>query len=122
MAKEGTIEQKEFIYRFAQNYEFYIPEPKDNMRASDCLKKPHPVIAATAQLKRITDVSKFYRRLKAFLQHGIKIQSLENTAFERMECEECRQWLSAAVIVYAGNDSPAIKDKKITKLASMLTM
>ena len=65
---------------------------------------------------------KFYRRLKAFLQHGIQIQSLVGTAFENMECEECRQWLSAAVKVYAGTDSREIKDKKITKLALMLTM
>lgn len=122
MAQEGTIEQKDFIYKFAKNYEYYHPEPKDNMRAEDCWKRPNPVIAATAQLKRIKDVDKFYRRLKAFLQHGLKIQTLVDTAFERMECEECRQWLSAAVQVYAGTDSPEIKDKKITKLATMLTM
>ena len=91
MAQEGTIEQKDFIYKFAKNYEYYKPEPKDNMRAEDCWKRPNPVIAATAQLKRITDVDKFYRRLKAFLQHGLKIQTLVDTAFERMECEECRQ-------------------------------
>lgn len=122
MAQPGTIEQKDFILKFAQNYESYVPEPKDNMRAEDCWKRPNPVVAATAQLKRIGDINKFYRRLKAFLQHGLKIQSLENTAFANMECEECRQWLSAAVKVYETDDSPSIKDKKITKLASMLTM
>lgn len=121
MAVEGTIEQKDFILEFAKRYEHYIPESKDNMRASDCRYKKNPVIAATAQLKRITDRDKFYRRLKAFLQHGIKIQSLVGTAFEKMECEECRLWLSAAVKVYEGTDSMEIKDKKITKLAVMLT-
>ena len=48
----GTIEQKDFIMAFATKYERYIPESKDDMRASDCLKKKNPVIAATAQLKR----------------------------------------------------------------------
>ena len=71
----GTLEQKDFIMAFATKYERYIPEAKDDMRASDCLKKKNPVVAATAQLKRITDRDKFYRRLKAFLQHGIKIQA-----------------------------------------------
>lgn len=118
----GTIEQKDFIMAFATKYERYIPESKDDMRASDCLKKKNPVIAATAQLKRITDRDKFYRRLKAFLQHGIKIQSLENTAFEYMDCDECREWLSSAIQVYAGDDTKERKDNKITKLALMFTM
>ena len=122
MATEGTIEQKDFIMEFAKRYEFYTPDSTDNMRASDCLKKKNPVVAATAQLKRIGYRDKFYRRLKAFLQHGIQIQTLVGTAFENMECEECRQWLSATVKVYAGTDSREIKDKKITKLALMLTM
>lgn len=118
----GTIEQKDFIYQFAKNYEHYVPEPKDNMRAAGCMSKNDPVRHATNQLKKITDVNKFYRRLKAFLQHGIKICSLNDTYFENMECDELRQWLAAAVKVYEGTDSKEIKDKKITKLASMLTM
>lgn len=119
---EGTIAQKDFIYKFAKNYEWYTPEPKDNMRAEGCLTKNDPVRHATNQLKKITDRDKFYRRLKAFLQHGIKICSVADTAFENMECDELRMWLSAAVQVYSTTDSKEIKDKKITKLASMLTM
>lgn len=122
MAEELTDEQKDFIYQFAKNYETYIPEPKDNMRAEDCYKHPDPVKHATSQLKRIGNVDKFYRRLKAFLQHGIKIVSVKDTYFEDMDSELLRDWMASAVKIYAGNDSPMVKDKKITKLAGILTM
>ena len=101
-------EQMEFLYEFAKNYQHYVPDAKDNMRASDCLKKPNTLRAAQAQLKLIRDRSKFYRRLKAFLQHGIKIYSFEGTQL--------------AVDVYAGSSAQSVKDQEITKLAGAITM
>jgi len=115
-------DQMEFLYEFAKNYQHYVPDSKDNMRASDCLNKPNPVRAAQAQLKRIEYRDKFYRRLKAFLQHGIKIYSFEGTQWEELECDELRQWLKMAVDVYAGPSSAATKDMEITKLAGAITM
>ena len=77
MARQYTHEDKmDFLFKFAKNYESYTPDSKDIMRAETCTTRPNPVKAAQAQLKRIEDVDKFYRRLKAFLQHGIKINSL----------------------------------------------
>ena len=115
-------EQMEFLYEFAKNYQHYVPDSKDNMRASDCLKKPNTLRAAQAQLKLIRDRSKFYRRLKAFLQHGIKIYSFDGTQWEELECDELRQWLKLAVDVYAGTSSQSVKDQEITKLAGAITM
>lgn len=122
MAKYTHDDQMDFLYEFAKNYQHYVPDGKDNMRASDCLKKPNPVRAAQAQLKRIEYRDKFYRRLKAFLQHGIKIYSFEGTQWEELECDELRQWLKMAVDVYAGLSSAATKDMEITKLAGAITM
>ena len=121
MANYTHDEKMDFLYEFAKNYQLYTPDRKDNMRASDCLKKPNPVRAAQAQLKRIEYCDKFYRRLKAFLQHGIKIYSFEGTQWENLESYELTQWLKQAVEIYAGNNSMSIKDKEITKLAEALT-
>lgn len=41
-------DQMEFLYEFAKNYQHYVPDSKDNMRASDCLKKPNTLRAAQA--------------------------------------------------------------------------
>ena len=79
-------------------------------------------VPAQAQLKLIRDRSKFYRRLKAFLQHGIKIYSFEGTQWEELECDELRQWLKLAVDVYAGSSAQSVKDQEITKLAGAITM
>lgn len=122
MAKYTHDDQMEFLYEFAKNYQHYVPDSKDNMRASDCLKKPNTLRAAQAQLKLIRDRSKFYRRLKAFLQHGIKIYSFEGTQWEELECDELRQWLKLAVDVYAGSSAQSVKDQEITKLAGAITM
>jgi hypothetical protein len=121
MAEYTHDEKMDFLYEFAKRYQSYWPDAKDNMRASDCLKRPNPVRAAQAQLKRIEDRDKFYRRLKAFLQHGIKIYSFENTQWEKLESYELTQWLKQAVDIYAGHNSMSIKDKEITKLAEALT-
>ena len=122
MAEYTHDEKMDFLYEFAKNYQRYTPDGKDNMRASDCLKKPNPVRAAQAQLKRIEYRDKFYRRLKAFLRHGIKIYSFEGTQWEKLESDELRQWLKLAVDVYAGKSSMSVKDQEITKLAGALTM
>lgn len=115
-------EQMEFLYEFAKNYQHYVPDSKDNMRASDCLKKSNTLRTAQAQLKLIRDRSKFYRRLKAFLQHGIKIYSFEGTQWEELESDELRQWLKLAVDVYEGSSAQSVKDQEITKLAGAITM
>lgn len=52
----------------------------------------------------------------------LRFSHLKNTAFEYMDCDECREWLSSAIQVYAGDDTKERKDKKITKLALMFTM
>ena len=123
MARQYTHEDKmDFLFEFAKNYESYVPDGKDTMRAEDCTKKPNPVRAAQAQLKRIEYRDKFYRRLKAFLQHGIKIYSFEGTQWEELECDELRQWLKMAVDVYAGSSAQSVKDQEITKLAGAITM
>lgn len=122
MARYTHEDKMEFLFEFAKNYEAYVPDAKDNMRASDCLKKPNTLRAAQAQLKLIRDRSKFYRRLKAFLQHGIKIYSFEGTQWEELECDELRQWLNMAIDVYAGDSPRNVKDKEITKLAEAITM
>jgi hypothetical protein len=122
MSQYSHDEQMEFLYEFAKNYQHYVPDAKDNMRASDCLKKPNTLRAAQAQLKLIRDRSKFYRRLKAFLQHGIKIYSFEGTQWEELESDELRQWLKLAVDVYAGSNAQSVKDQEITKLAGAITM
>ena len=121
--EEYTHDEKmDFLYEFAKNYERYVPEPKDNMRASDCLKKPNPIRAAQAQLKRIEYRDKFYRRLKAFLQHGLKIYTFEGPQWEKLESDELHMWLKMAIDVYAGTHAPHLKDKEITKLAGAITM
>lgn len=123
MARQYTHEDKmDFLFKFAKNYESYTPDSKDIMRAETCTTKPNPVKAAQAQLKRIEDVSKFYRRLKAFLQHGIKINSFEGSMWEDLQSPELRKWLDEAIDVYAEDKPRSIKDKEITRLAEALTM
>lgn len=115
-------DKMDFLYKFAKNYERYTPESKDNMRAETCTTRPNPVKAAQAQLKRIEDVDKFYRRLKAFLQHGIKINSFEGSMWEELQSPELRKWLDEAIDVYAEDKPLSLKDKEITRLAEALTM
>jgi hypothetical protein len=122
MAQYSHDEQMEFLYEFAKNYQHYVPDSKDNMRAETCTTKPNPVKAAQAQLKRIEYRDKFYRRLKAFLQHGIKINSFDGTMWSELESDELRQWLNMAIDVYAGDSPRNVKDKEITKLAEAITM
>lgn len=122
MARYTHEDKMEFLFEFAKNYESYVPNGKDNMRAETCTTKPNPVKAAQAQLKRIEYRDKFYRRLKAFLQHGIKINSFDGTMWSELESDELRQWLNMAIDVYAGDSPRNVKDKEITKLAEAITM
>ena len=52
MAKYTHDDQMDFLYEFAKNYQHYVPDSKDNMRASDCLKKPNPV-SRDAETRRL---------------------------------------------------------------------
>lgn len=122
MARYTHEDKMDFLFTFAKNYESYVPDSKDNMRAETCTTKPNPVKAAQAQLKRIEYRDKFYRRLKAFLQHGIKINSFDGTMWSELESDELRQWLNMAIDVYAGDSPRNVKDKEITKLAEAITM
>lgn len=122
MARYTHEDKMEFLFEFAKNYESYVPDSKDNMRAETCTTKPNPVKAAQAQLKRIEYRDKFYRRLKAFLQHGIKINSFDGTMWSELESDELRQWLNMAIDVYSGDSPRNVKDKEITKLAEAITM
>lgn len=121
MANYTHDEKMDFLFAFAKRYENYVPETKDIMRAETCTHKPNPVRAAQAQLKRIEDRDKFYRRLKAFLQHGIQIYTFEGTQWEKLESDELHDWLKLAIGVYASNQSMEFKNKEITKLANALT-
>lgn len=111
-------EKKDFLLRFAEHYENVYPEGKDIMRAETCKS----LNMAYKQLKTIRDIPKFYRRLKAFLKYGFEITSLKGTAFENMECEATTKWLEACVKIYKESGNNSMADKKITRLATILSL
>lgn len=99
-------------------YKHYEPDFKDIMRGETCKSDK----AAVAQLKRIEDRSKFWRRLKSLLQHKFVITSLKGTAYENINTDLAEKWLTKASAIYQNkNDEPMdVLDNKVDKLAKII--
>lgn len=109
--------QREFLVNFVKKFSTTIPESKDYMRARTC----GSVQKAKSQLKRITDISKFYRRLKAFMEAGIKIHDIKDTAFNEMNSEYFENWLEYCTSIMADKSIPENKKNTIiNEMAEML--
>lgn len=116
--EEKKLFKKYFLRNLATNYIEHEPEAKDTMRAETCKSDK----AAYAMMRKIQDHHKFYRRLRALLSHGFKIESLEGTAFGFANSEKAELWLKKAVDIYSKRDMETITtlDTKVSKLAQIL--
>lgn len=114
--------QKRFLVDFAKRYDNHTPDSKDELRADTCVTKKDPVRAAKNQLKAICDTDKFYRRLKAFLRHGIQVHDVKDTKFDAMNSTAFEKWLAFCLKVYSTNDTLAVKEAKIQKAAKIFAL
>lgn len=114
--------QKRFLVDFAKRYDNHTPDAKDELRADTCVTKKDPVRAAKNQLKAICDTDKFYRRLKAFLQHGIQVHDVKDTQFDTMNSTAFEKWLAFCLKVYSTNDTLTVKEEKIQKAAQIFAL
>ena len=99
-------------------YNYYEPDFKDIMRGETCKSDK----AAVAQLKRIEDRQKFWRRLKSLLQHKFVITSLKGTAYENINTDLSEKWLTKASAIYQNknDESMDVLDNKVDKLAKII--
>lgn len=114
--------QKRFLVDFAKRYDNHTPDAKDELRADTCVTKKDPVRAAKNQLKAICDTDKFYRRLKAFLRHGIQVHDVKDTQFDTMNSTAFEKWLAFCLKVYSTNDTLTVKEEKIQKAAQIFAL
>ena len=114
--------QKRFLVDFAKRYDNHTPDAKDELRADTCVTKKDPVRAAKNQLKAICDTDKFYRRLKAFLRHGIQVHDVKDTQFDAMNSTAFEKWLAFCLKIYSTNDTLAVKEAKIQKAAQIFAL
>ena len=114
--------QKRFLVDFAKRYDNHTPDAKDELRADTCVTKKDPVRAAKNQLKAICDTDKFYRRLKAFLRHGIQVHDIKDTQFDAMNSTAFEKWLAFCLKIYSTNDTLDIKEAKIQKAAQIFAL
>ena len=114
--------QKRFLVDFAKRYDNHTPDAKDELRADTCVTKKDPVRAANNQLKAICDTNKFYRRLKAFLRHGIQVHDVKDTQFDAMNSTAFEKWLAFCLKVYSTNDTLDVKEAKIQKAAQIFAL
>lgn len=114
--------QKRFLIDFAKRYDNHTPVSKDELRADTCVTKKDPVRAAKNQLKAICDSDKFYRRLKAFLRHGIQVHDVKDTQFDAMNSTAFEKWLAFCLKIYGTNDTLAVKEAKIQKAAKIFAL
>lgn len=114
--------QKRFLVDFAKRYDNHTPDSKDELRADTCVTKKDPVRAAKNQLKAICDTDKFYRRLKAFLRHGIQVHDVKDTQFDAMNSTAFEKWLAFYLKVYSTNDTLTVKEEKIQKAAKIFAL
>ena len=114
--------QKQFLKDFAKRYQSHHPDSKDELRASTCVTKKDPERAAKNQLKAICDNDKFYRRLKAFLRHGIVVHDILGTQFDTMNSKPFEKWLAHCCKIYAGPETLDVKEQKIQKAADILSI
>lgn len=109
--------RREFLIGFVKRFSHVCPEAKDYHRAETC----GSVAKAKSQLKRITDISKFYRRLKAFMEKGILIHDIKDTAFDEMNSEYFENWLKYCTSIMADKTIPSNKKNSlINEMAEML--
>ena len=114
--------QKRFLVDFAKRYDNHTPDAKDELRADRCVTKKDPVRAAKNQLKAICDTDKFYRRLKAFLRHGIQVHDVKDTKFDAMNSTVFEKWLAFCLKIYSTNDTLTVKEAKIQKAAQIFAL
>lgn len=114
--------QKRFLVDFAKRYDNHTPDSKDELRADTCVTKKDPVRAAKNQLKAICDTDKFYRRLKAFLRHGIQVHDVKDTQFDAMNSTAFEKWLAFCLKIYGTNDTLDVKEAKIQKTAQIFAL
>ena len=114
--------QKRFLVDFAKRYDNHAPDPKDELRADTCVTKKDPVRAAKNQLKAICNTDKFYRRLKAFLRHGIQVHDVKDTKFDAMNSTAFEKWLAFCLKIYSTNDTLDVKEAKIQKAAQIFAL
>ena len=114
--------QKRFLVDFAKRYDNHTPDAKDELRADTCVTKKDPLRAAKNQLKAICDTDKFYRRLKAFLQHGIQVHDVKDTQFDAMNSTAFEKWLAFCLKIYSTNDTLDVKEAKIQKAAQIFAL
>lgn len=114
--------QKRFLVDFAKRYDNHTPDAKDELRADTCVTKKDPVRAAKNQLKAICDTDKFYRRLKAFLRHGIQVHDVKDTQFDAMNSTAFEKWLAFCLKIYSTNDTLDVKEAKIQKAAQIFAL
>lgn len=114
--------QKRFLVDFAKRYDNHTPDSKDELRANTCVTKKDPVRAAKNQLKAICDTDKFYRRLKAFLRHGIQVHDVKDTQFDAMNSTAFEKWLAFCLKIYSTNDTLTVKETKIQKAAKIFAL
>ena len=114
--------QKRFLVDFAKRYDNHTPDSKDELRADTCVTKKDPVRAAKNQLKAICDTDKFYRRLKAFLRHGIQVHDVKDTQFDAMNSTAFEKWLAFCLKIYGTNDTLTVKEAKIQKAAQIFAL
>ena len=114
--------QKRFLVDFAKRYDNHTPDSKDELRADACVTKKDPVRSAKNQLKAICDTDKFYRRLKAFLRHGIQVHDVKDTQFDAMNSTAFEKWLAFCLKIYSTNDTLDVKEAKIQKAAQIFAL
>ena len=114
--------QKRFLVDFAKRYDNHTPNSKDELRSDTCVTKKDPVRAAKNQLKAICDTDKFYRRLKAFLRHGIQVHDVKDTQFDAMNSTAFEKWLAFCLKIYSTNDTLDVKEAKIQKAAQIFAL
>lgn len=110
--------KKEIFACMIKTYKNHKPDGKDIMRGETCKSDK----AAVAQLKRIEDTDKFWRRLKSLLQHKFKVTSLIGTAYEHINTDIAEKWLTKASDIYQNkmNEDMDVLDMKVEKLAKIL--
>lgn len=110
--------KKYLFINMIELYNYYEPDFKDIMRGETCKSDK----AAIAQLKRIEDRQKFWRRLKSLLQHKFVITSLKGTAYENINTDLAEKWLTKASAIYQNknNEPMDVLDNKVDKLAKII--
>lgn len=110
--------KKYLFINMIELYNYYEPDFKDIMRGETCKSDK----AAVAQLKRIEDRDKFWRRLKSLLQHKFVITSLKGTAYENINTDLAEKWLTKASAIYQNknDESMDVLDNKVNKLAKII--